>query len=356
MTGDTATTVRTTPQLIQTIKAHLAKAAQALDKSGQHETSAGLYLKELKARKPSALPWPEYVRATFNLGQSRADELIRIADGRTDVETVRAGGAAREAKSKARLKASVTDAGSSEAVQDDGDDEVYEDTPAGRRRKARHAKQRKEAQDALFKTIAAGRKLSEQETAGWRERGIMPAWDAVSACGMLLYEHRPDYGAAVAAPPCEDVLKFCKLPMRFVQDFSHRFIRWMSVHPNLKESDREALISSLQSCADEMSRLAQSLRSDEDRADEADDPDAPVTSPDVLEDNILHAIGRISDNARLFNKLLKISALDREAADRIATAIDRAIGKLRSIKSTLEKKDCGAELVPAVKQAHAAPP
>lgn len=63
-----------------------------------------------------------------------------------------------------------------------------------------------------------------------------------------------------------------------------------------------------------------------------------VAAPEVLEDNILHAIGGMNENARIFNKLLRASALDREAADRISTAIDRAIAKWRSIQSTLEKK------------------
>jgi len=33
--------------------------------------------------------------------------------------------------------------------------------------------------------IAAG-KLSEQQIADWRERGIMPPWHATTACGMPL--------------------------------------------------------------------------------------------------------------------------------------------------------------------------
>jgi hypothetical protein len=40
---------------------------------------------------------------TFDLGQPRADELIRIADGRTTVAEVRAVKAASVAKSKAKL-------------------------------------------------------------------------------------------------------------------------------------------------------------------------------------------------------------------------------------------------------------
>jgi hypothetical protein len=57
----------------------------------------------------------------------------------------------------------------------------------------------------------------------------------------------------------------------------------------------------------------------------------------TLEDNILHAIGGMNENARVFNKLLKVSALDRAAVTRINTAIDRMMGKWRSIQSTLEK-------------------
>jgi hypothetical protein len=395
MNAVTATTLRPMPLLIKTVQALQAKAIKAEGKAHELWITIGIELKEAKARNKEmvGVPWAEFAKLHFDFGQSRADELIRIADGRTDVETVRASGAARVQK-HAKAKSALANAGLSddEVVErdrktcialyqkacaadpefarwmaepdddDDESDEVYEDTPAGRRRKARDAKERQRSADALYKSIAAARELTEQEIAGWRDRGIMPAWNLLSACRTVVFhEHRPNYGAAVVnendAPPSEDVLKFCKLPMRFVQDFSHRFTVWTTAKTtNLREDEKEALVDSIQACADEMSRLAQSLRLDVNRADEADDPDAKVTSPAVLEDNILHAISRINDNARLFNKLLKISALDREAAARIATAIDVAIGKLRSIKSTLEKKDCGAELVPAVKQAHAAPP
>lgn len=76
--------------------------------------------------------------------------------------------------------------------------------------------------------------------------------------------------------------------------------------------------------------------------EETDDFDAEseteIAAPEVLEDNILHALGGMNENARIFHRLLKISAFDRVAANRIATAIDRAIEKWRSIQSTLEKK------------------
>jgi hypothetical protein len=68
--------------------------------------------------------------------------------------------------------------------------------------------------------------------------------------------------------------------------------------------------------------------------DEGDD-ETEVAAPAVPEDNILYAIQRINENARVFNKLLKLSAFDREAVDRINTAIDGMIGKWRSIQKTL---------------------
>jgi len=65
--------------------------------------SLGIELKEAKARNKEmdGVPWPEFAKLHFDLGQSRADELIRIADGRTNVDEVRASGAARVQKTRA---------------------------------------------------------------------------------------------------------------------------------------------------------------------------------------------------------------------------------------------------------------
>jgi hypothetical protein len=75
-----------------------------------------------------------------------------------------------------------------------------------------------------------------------------------------------------------------------------------------------------------------------DDSESDDDLDADIAAPEVLIDNIMHAIGGINENARIFNKFLKVSALDREAATRIIAAIDKMMGKWRSIQSTLERK------------------
>jgi hypothetical protein len=77
------------PVLIRTVKVHIEKGNRAAEKSEQHFIATGLFLKEAKERKPADITWPDFVRQHFDLGRSRADELIQIADGRTTVELVR---------------------------------------------------------------------------------------------------------------------------------------------------------------------------------------------------------------------------------------------------------------------------
>jgi hypothetical protein len=64
-----------------------------------------------------------------------------------------------------------------------------------------------------------------------------------------------------------------------------------------------------------------------------------IAPPAVLVENILYSIGGVNENARIFNKLLKLSALDREAKVKIIAAIDGMMKKWRSIQSTLGKKE-----------------
>jgi hypothetical protein len=165
-----ATTQIETPALVATIKTHLAKAAQSAEKSEQHFRSAGQHLKELKARKPSETPWPEYVRETFDLGRSRADELIQIADGRTTVEKTRADKAASTANSKAKLKdqAAASGGGSPKPTAADvpQEDQVADrgTSPAARRRKALHAREKKKLK-ARTERAAARAKLDADAAA-----------------------------------------------------------------------------------------------------------------------------------------------------------------------------------------------
>jgi hypothetical protein len=74
-----ATSEIATPSLME-FKMLLVKGAQAHIESKHHRISAGLHLKELKARVSE--PWPEYVRETFGIEHEQADELIRLADRR----------------------------------------------------------------------------------------------------------------------------------------------------------------------------------------------------------------------------------------------------------------------------------
>lgn len=105
------------PALVATIKDQLAKAAKSVKQSEQHFIAAGMRLKELKARKGN-VPWYEYVQKTFKLSRSRADELIRMADGKVTLDQTRAAKAASVAKSKANNsngldgKAAATSGGS----------------------------------------------------------------------------------------------------------------------------------------------------------------------------------------------------------------------------------------------------
>ncbi|RWA75658.1 MAG: hypothetical protein EOQ28_08390 [Mesorhizobium sp.] len=56
------------------------------DKAMEHAKSAGLYLAEAKARvaKRKDMTWPQFLKAHCDIGRSRADELIMIAEGRSE--------------------------------------------------------------------------------------------------------------------------------------------------------------------------------------------------------------------------------------------------------------------------------
>src|SRR5262245_10551013 len=89
-------------QLIQTIKAHIAKGDKAKDKAEQHYIAAGQHLKTLKAgHGGSWAEWEELLKTKIGIGKSRASELMRIADGRKTVEQIRADTAGRTAKTRA---------------------------------------------------------------------------------------------------------------------------------------------------------------------------------------------------------------------------------------------------------------
>jgi hypothetical protein len=78
-------------QLIKTIKVLIAKGDHAKEKSEQFYIAAGQHLKTLKAeRKGNTAEWEALLKEKCGIGKSRAYELMKIADGRTTVEEVRA--------------------------------------------------------------------------------------------------------------------------------------------------------------------------------------------------------------------------------------------------------------------------
>jgi hypothetical protein len=234
VTAVKATTVRPMPLLIETVKVLQAKAIKAEGKAHDLWITIGCELKEAKERHKELdgeLTWPEFSKKYFNFGQSRADELIRIADGRTTVDVV-------SEKNKAKHR------------------KIVSGRTADSKREARDETERRKSLDVIVADLTAGGKLSDQQIADYHERGIMPPWELRSACGALLMQHRPD-----EVKPTKEELKFCGDPMKFLADYHHRIQVWMlSNIPS--ERIREELINSIQTCADGMSQLAMMLRPD----------------------------------------------------------------------------------------------
>jgi hypothetical protein len=89
-------------QLARQIKNLVAKGEAACDDAEKCFKQAGADLKELKQYKPKHLTWETFVRDTCDLGRSRADELIALADGRTTLDKVRAATATRVKRHRRR--------------------------------------------------------------------------------------------------------------------------------------------------------------------------------------------------------------------------------------------------------------
>jgi hypothetical protein len=97
--------------LVRAIKDGLRRIEEHDRKIGEHETKrdereveVGTALKALKAGKPTSIKWGQYLEeCNIGIHRSRADQLIRIADGRTTLEEERADTAERVAKSRDEL-------------------------------------------------------------------------------------------------------------------------------------------------------------------------------------------------------------------------------------------------------------
>ena len=96
--------VRAIKDGLRKIEEHDRKIDELEAKRDEREVEVGLALKALKAQKPKGIKWEQYLEdCGIEIHRSRADQLIRIADGRTTVEEERADTAERTAKSRAEL-------------------------------------------------------------------------------------------------------------------------------------------------------------------------------------------------------------------------------------------------------------
>lgn len=93
------------PDLEKEVEENLDAAARSEEEAQRYYEAAGARLKQLKENmrlKQMDVTWSDYVRDKFDLSQQRADELIRIAEGKTTVKKVRE--LAREGMRKSRAK------------------------------------------------------------------------------------------------------------------------------------------------------------------------------------------------------------------------------------------------------------
>jgi len=91
--------------LCAAVKTLIRKGDASNDEAQAFYANAGANLRKIKDDPRRTGSWASYVREHCGLSQQRADELIRIAEGRTTVKKVRAEKAASVQKSKAKLKA-----------------------------------------------------------------------------------------------------------------------------------------------------------------------------------------------------------------------------------------------------------
>ena len=98
-------------------KARIDQGDKAKDRAEQMYISAGLYLKEAKARveKRKDITWVQYLIKHCPVGKSRAYELIAIADGRKTVEETVSRSTTSSAKTYAKYKEAASSASSGQS-------------------------------------------------------------------------------------------------------------------------------------------------------------------------------------------------------------------------------------------------
>jgi hypothetical protein len=103
-TGKREHLVRAIKDGLRKIEEHDRKIEEQENKRDEREVEVGTALKALKAQKPKGINFEQYLEECgIELHRSRADQLIRIAEGRTTVEEERADTAERTAKSRTEL-------------------------------------------------------------------------------------------------------------------------------------------------------------------------------------------------------------------------------------------------------------
>jgi hypothetical protein len=96
--------VRAIKDGLRKIEEHDRKIEEQETKRDEREVEVGTALRALKAQKPKSIKWEQYLEECgIEIHRSRADQLIRIADGRTTAEEERADTAERVAKSRNEL-------------------------------------------------------------------------------------------------------------------------------------------------------------------------------------------------------------------------------------------------------------
>jgi len=72
------------------------------------------------------------------------------------------------------------------------------------------------------------------------------------------------------------------------------------------------------------------------------DPDSDIAPPEIIEENVTYIIDRINANAKAVGKIVKLSDMGRDRAERLSAAIRFMMKKWEAILATLEKKDIDA--------------
>jgi hypothetical protein len=84
--------------LVAETKSLICEGDRCSEKAAEFYRQAGHRLRVLKDTRPRNLPWESFVTSVIGISRERADELIRVAEGRTTVEAIQAGNRHRQAR------------------------------------------------------------------------------------------------------------------------------------------------------------------------------------------------------------------------------------------------------------------